>query len=302
MLKQRIITALWLIPLVIGGFFYTAQLVFFAFIGVITVLAAWEWANLAGIKSQGKRVLYAFVVGLIFIFPFIYGVIFSLGFLQSFTIDFAITSFFWWLFAIYLVIKFPIYFKQWAMLIIGILILLPCAFSLIILRNYTLLLVLLGVVCLADTGAYFAGKKFGKHKLAVKVSPGKTIEGVIGGFLASFIFMLACYGWLVFNSDFMRFIAAQNANINVEFFHGINLLLISIFSVVLVLASVLGDLTESMFKRLIGVKDSSNLLPGHGGILDRIDGYTCAAPIFYLGLMLCQDTLLVRYFVWYGYG
>jgi len=297
MLKQRIITALWLVPLVIGGFFYVSDLYFYIFIGVITLLAAWEWAAISGIKNQVKRVSYALSVVAIFAFPFIYGYFFNnAGFLRTFSVNFVITSFFWWLFAIYLVVKFPVCFKNWAMLLIGILILLPCAFGLIMLKHYTLLLILLGVVALADTGAYFAGRKFGKHKLAVKVSPGKTIEGVIGGFLAAFAFMLLGYLWLVCFSDFV-FVANFQGRIS----HSTNLLFILALSLILVLASVLGDLTESMFKRLIGIKDSSNLLPGHGGVLDRIDGYTCAAPIFCFVLLLCQDVFLVQYFVSYIY-
>jgi len=297
MLKQRIITALWLIPLVIGGFFYVGEMTFYLFIWLIILLASWEWALLAGITSNTKRILYALVVGLIFAFIFVYSFIFSVSYFRIMSTNFIITGGIWWLFAIFLVVKFPIYFKQWAMLLIGILILLPCAYGLIMLRGHSLLLVLIGIVCLADTGAYFAGKKFGKHKLALKISPGKTIEGVLGGFVAVVIFLFACYLWLIFKSDF---VATANANGGIS--HGLNLLLIAIFGLVLSLSSVLGDLTESMFKRLVGVKDSSNLLPGHGGVLDRIDGFTCAAPVFCLCLMLGQNFFLIKYFVLHGYG
>ena len=111
----------------------------------------------------------------------------------------------------------------------------------------------------ADSGAYLFGKLFGKHKLAPKVSPGKTWEGLIGGLLTS-----AVISWL-----FGRY-----APLNVV---PTTLLVCSVLAA---LASVLGDLTESMFKREAGIKDSGHLIPGHGGILDRIDSLTAAVPVF----------------------
>jgi phosphatidate cytidylyltransferase len=111
----------------------------------------------------------------------------------------------------------------------------------------------------ADSGAYMFGKLFGKHKLAPKVSPGKTWEGLIGGLVTS-----AVISWL-----FGRY-----APLNVV------PMTLLVCSVIAALASVLGDLTESMFKREAGIKDSGHLIPGHGGILDRIDSLTAAVPVF----------------------
>ncbi|MGO1794033.1 MAG: phosphatidate cytidylyltransferase, partial [Oceanisphaera sp.] len=111
-----------------------------------------------------------------------------------------------------------------------------------------------------DTGAYFAGKAFGKRKLCPNVSPGKTLEGMLGGVVAATV---------------LAVIVTQSVNLAPG--HSQVLL---IASVVAVLASVLGDLTESMFKREAGLKDSGNILPGHGGIMDRIDSLTAALPVF----------------------
>ena len=115
-------------------------------------------------------------------------------------------------------------------------------------------------VWVADIGAYFSGKRFGKRKLAPQVSPGKSWEGLIGGLLLSLL--LTVVVGLYRDWSFSQFLLALPA------------------AALVVLISVVGDLTESMFKRQSGIKDSSNLLPGHGGVLDRIDSLTAAVPVF----------------------
>jgi len=124
-------------------------------------------------------------------------------------------------------------------------------------------LLLWAIVAAADVGAYFAGRAFGRHKLAPKVSPGKTWEGVLGGMVLAIV---------------VGYLGALCLNLNPRLF----LPLI----VVLVAASIVGDLTESLYKRHAGVKDSGQFLPGHGGLMDRLDGLVAALPFYVLGLML----------------
>jgi len=122
----------------------------------------------------------------------------------------------------------------------------------------------------ADSGAYMFGKMFGKHKLAPKVSPGKTWEGFLGGLVTSALIavLFATLAPLTVSTGTLV-----------------------ICAIIATLASVLGDLTESMFKREAGIKDSGNLIPGHGGILDRIDSLTAAVPVFACLLLLVFRTL-----------
>jgi phosphatidate cytidylyltransferase len=114
----------------------------------------------------------------------------------------------------------------------------------------------------ADIGAYFVGKALGKHKLMPNVSPGKTMEGFIGGVI--FACLLVGIASLLLNWNLQQFI-----------------LVIAVTAVITTI-SVLGDLNESMFKRQAGIKDSGSILPGHGGILDRIDSLTATAPVYAL--------------------
>ena len=128
----------------------------------------------------------------------------------------------------------------------------------------SLVLLLLALIWAADSGAYIVGRTIGKNKLLPNVSPGKTIEGALGGALFSLgvIFVYVRFGF-------------ENAVYEQYFFYGV-------LSLVVTLASILGDLFESLHKRLAGVKDSGILLPGHGGLFDRIDSLTASAPIFFL--------------------
>lgn len=126
------------------------------------------------------------------------------------------------------------------------------------------LLAALAVVWAADTGAYFAGRKFGKHKLAPRVSPNKTIEGLAGGVIAGVVVGVAAAFWLA---------GAPAAQLPA----------VALVALAAVLFSVIGDLFESLLKRHAGVKDSGHLIPGHGGILDRLDGVLAALPVFALG-------------------
>ena len=259
MLKQRIITALILLPVALAGFFLLDGQWFALFIGAVITLGAWEWARLAGLQTQKLRIAYALVVvillGWLYRFPQLAVPVLALGVL-------------WWVFAIWAVLRYPASADTWraqpVRLLIGLLILLPAFQGLLLLKQWPLgnwlIVSVMVLVWVADIGAYFAGRTFGKRKLAPKVSPGKSWEGLVGGLLASLLVTLGV-------GLYRDWLPAE-------------LLLALLGATVVVLISVVGDLTESMFKRQAGVKDSSNLLPGHGGVLDRIDSLTAAVPVF----------------------
>ena len=259
MLKQRIITALWLVPLALIGFFYLQGVSYAMFIGAVIALGAWEWAALAGIKHQLGRVSYALVTCLALLLLYTQPMLAEPLMLMAMG---------WWLLAIVMVISYPASVKLWGgllgKLLIGWLILLPAWQGLLILKQWpqanTLILMLMVLIWSADIGAYFTGKTFGKRKLAPRVSPGKSWEGAIGGAVIS----------LLVASLFAQYLSHLSLS-------ALQVLLMMLPVVVL---SIIGDLTESMFKRQSGIKDSSNLLPGHGGILDRIDSLTAAVPVF----------------------
>ena len=155
------------------------------------------------------------------------------------------------------------------MLGIGLDLLWICVHGLVYLHDVYgggMLLYLFSLVWIADIGAYFSGRKFGKHKLAPAISPGKTWEGLIGGLLANLAWIIVVYqlssGWGLGLSQFLLISLATS------------------------LISVVGDLFESILKREAGVKDSGKLLPGHGGMLDRVDSVIAAAPIFVAGIFI----------------
>jgi len=259
MLKQRIITALILLPIALGGFFLLEGAGFALFIGLVVTLGAWEWARLAGFAAQSARMIYAAVVAaMLFIMYVVPGL--APGVLGAAVL--------WCAVATFLVLTYPQTTHHWAnaatKLLIGLLILLPAWQGLIWIKqgplgNWQIMAVMV-LVWGADVGAYFSGRAFGKRKLAPKVSPGKSWEGVYGGLALSLV-ITAVVGFV------RDWTVAQ--------------LLMGLFSAALIVfVSVVGDLTESMFKRQSGIKDSSNLLPGHGGVLDRIDSLTAAIPIF----------------------
>ncbi|WP_397449439.1 phosphatidate cytidylyltransferase [Pseudomonas sp. NA-150] len=259
MLKQRIITALILLPIALCGFFLLDGASFALFIGVVVTLGAWEWARLAGFQAQVARVVYAAVIAVLLFLMYL------LPDLAPWVLG---ASVLWWMAATFLVLTYPQSSERWASaaskLVIGLLILLPAWQGLVLIKQWELgnwlILAVMVLVWGADIGAYFSGKAFGKRKLAAKVSPGKSWEGLFGGLIASLV-ITAIVGLFRGWSSSQLVFGLLGAS-------------------VVVLISVVGDLTESMFKRQSGIKDSSNLLPGHGGVLDRIDSLTAAIPVF----------------------
>jgi phosphatidate cytidylyltransferase len=266
LLIQRIITALVLLPIVLAALFLLEPDGFAVFAGVVVALAAWEWARLAGLHRQVSRVLYALVVVAI-----VATISLAPEISRSFLLYAALA---WWVASLFLVISFPNSSAFWSStgvrIIIGIYILVPFWVAIVFMRSADivvypglsplwLIFYTLFIVFAADTGAYFAGKTLGKSKLAPKVSPGKSWAGFWGGLISACLFALA---------------ACVQLDVPLSFYVQLVILtaITSVFSVV-------GDLTESMFKRQAGIKDSSQLLPGHGGVMDRIDSLVAAFPV-----------------------
>lgn len=284
MLKERILSAIVMIAVAIGALFALSPLPFTLAIAAIIVLGMWEWAQFAGLKRPIARAIVGFVTfGLLF-FPIIAATshIQASRFLTDETTPLLFVGCIWWLVAFGLVITYPKSAEIWAKsvsakFIFGFCTLVPFLIGTLALRFYQynvneyqglyLLLYVFLLVWGADSGAYFAGRAFGKHKLAPKVSPGKSWEGAIGGVITSAIIAVI-------------FLKTTPENV---FGRELDTGAFVVLSIITVAVSILGDLSESMFKRQAGIKDSSNLIPGHGGILDRIDSLTAAVPVFATG-------------------
>ena len=284
MLKYRLITALILIPIVIAALFLLPPVGFALVTLVVCMLAAWEWGQLAGFASRSQRIWLAILCGFLLALMMLSVPAYhqSVHLLQVGGPLWM--SLGWWLAALLLVLTYPASAALWnrstvLRLIFGLLTIVPFFWGMIALRGWHYesnhysgafwLLYIMILVWGADSGAYMFGKLFGKHKLAPKVSPGKTWQGFIGGLLTA-----AVISWI------------YGAWANLDVAPGTLLTC----SIVAALASVLGDLTESMFKREAGIKDSGHLIPGHGGILDRIDSLTAAVPVFACLLLLVFRT------------
>ena len=271
MLIQRLLAAIVLIPLVIILLFFTKLSIFASIMIAVGGIAAWEWSQFLHITNKHSRLMFAFFIAVLLALLYFMPIPFELK-SKLYNIILSL-SIIWWLVALYLVMSYPKTIHYWSNIAVKLFFafftLFPFFISVIVLRSidyqsncYTgaiLLLYIFVLVWATDTGAYFAGRTFGKRKLAPKVSPGKTVEGFIGGVSVALLISLIVYYSNLFN---------------------IKLYVFFISSFFAILASVLGDLTESMFKREAGIKDSGNLIPGHGGILDRIDSLTAAVPIF----------------------
>lgn len=278
MLKQRIITAIWLIPLVLAAI-YLLPVEYFAWALVpVFLIAAKEWGRI--IDSQCSVTQWSFT-GTIAILLIVLNIIVPADTLwfrgQIHPIYFAVLAIgaLWWMVSLLLVLTYPKSAKLWQqnpMLksMFGQLTLVPCFVALIALKSLSsqlspyygpsLVLLVMLIVWAADSGAYFVGKAIGKTKLLPAVSPAKTLEGLLGGLVTT----------LVVAAGVMYISPEQELGLVVA---------VTIF---VALISALGDLSESMFKRAACIKDSGTLLPGHGGVLDRIDSLTAALPVFTL--------------------
>ncbi len=264
MLRKRIITAAILAPLVILAIFKLTNeqlAVLFAF---VTLVGAWEWSNLIGYNQLVKKLIYVFLIAIsiIAVWLFIHDPL-ELVFFSIVGV--------WWVVLLFVLM---IYKSEWLkskllhkiLIFSGFIVLVPSWFGLVKLHDYgiAMLLFFLVIIWVADIAAYFVGKRFGRNKLAPELSPGKSREGLMGALLASVL--VAYVGIQIFSLDKNTWA------------------IFVILCVFVALISVVGDLYESLLKRSAGVKDSGKILPGHGGVLDRIDSITAAAPIYVLGL------------------
>lgn len=264
MLKQRFITAAVLIPLVVFGILYLETQTLVGFIALVSALAAWEWFSIIGIKDINRRLTW--VLGLCLM------AVLSQKYLPEPLI--LLVAWVVWLVATVLIVRYrhqglpaklALRFQQIPFGVACAVILLTLFWvSTIILHQAPLgpqqLLYVMVSVWLADTGGYFAGKKWGKTPLAKAVSPNKTWQGVWGAWGLAGIWAIIAY------------MVGINGTITLIPWLALTLLTVSI--------SIVGDLFESLFKRSFDVKDSGQLLPGHGGILDRIDSLIAAVPFF----------------------
>ncbi len=256
MLRNRIITALILAPLVVAAVFLLPPLGFAVAFWGVAALGAYEWAGLMGVDKPLSRVLC--LVPFAVICLMIYGN-------ESLYLPLLYLGWMFWGAALIAVLAYPrgaaVFRSPVVLAVLGIIVFTAAWVSLVVIRAHpdgaAWLVWMLLLVWGADVGAYFAGRGFGKHTLAPAVSPGKTWEGVLGGMLLP---GLVCGAMLI---------AWQGASA-----------LWLTFMILLIAISVLGDLLESLVKRATGVKDSGTLLPGHGGMLDRIDSILAVLPFF----------------------
>lgn len=267
MLKQRVLTAIPLIALVVWGLLtQPAEIIFYALLFVLSI-GSWEWARLSGVTNKLIRVVYSLVV--VACIYFLYHYIFQSQALLSSILT--VTVLFWFVASYFMFVKGPS--RQSTdvspvKLVMGFVVLVPPVLALMLIREQgaAWLFYCLSFVWVADSGAYFAGKKFGKVKLAPSLSPGKTKEGLYGALFATAVYSFA---------------AANYFELQV-----INVFMLLIISVLATFVSVVGDLFISLLKRETGLKDTGMILPGHGGVLDRIDSVTSSAPFFALFLSL----------------
>ena len=263
MLRTRILTASILGCLLLMGLFLLSPTgSVLAFGGVFTI-GAWEWAGCGALRAAPARAAYALGIALLLLLGWMWSrhpmhLLILLGAAVA-----------WWLIALLWLSLTPARHQPVLVLACGVPVLVPAFIALGrvqfsthgFTRGPQAVLWLVLLVIAADVGAYFAGRTLGRRKLAPRVSPSKTWEGAVGGLV-----MVALVAW------------------GGALYFGLRPLTLVIFGCAVGVYSIIGDLTESMFKRAAGLKDSGVLLPGHGGLLDRIDSVTAAAPLYALGL------------------
>lgn len=276
MLRTRVITALVLLLLFLAALFWLSPRAWAGFAGVLLMPAAWEWAKLIKLGRIGCGLYVVLVMAVCASLSGWAPGHAPLGAPAAHIALYLVASLFW-------MVVVPLWLwrswlprSRWLAALTGLVVLVPTWLALVELRELgpLLLLLLMSVAWISDTAAYFAGRRFGRHKLAPSISPGKTWEGVGGAMLAvSAYAALWSYAWQAYFPpvlESMRFGAIGAP----------------LFLWLLTALGIYGDLFESALKRRAGVKDSGTLLPGHGGVLDRIDALTAVLPLAALVYLL----------------
>ncbi|MFV1972343.1 MAG: phosphatidate cytidylyltransferase [Thiohalobacterales bacterium] len=263
MLKARLVSAAVMVPLVVAGILLLPTPVIALVMLLIIGGGLWEWSRMVPLQAAGMA-QFAFIGAGLLLAALVWVVAPA-----ALIMPLLFAAFLWWLWVLYWLSHPEFSAPRGLKIVAGYLVTLPAWVALVVLHGRPvdgplITLYLLVLIWLADSGAYFSGRRWGNRKLAPVISPGKTREGVYGAIAASAAFALVA-GLLYSHSLVWT----------------AGLVLVSI---VAVMFSIVGDLLESLMKRQSGIKDSSQLIPGHGGILDRIDSLTAAAPVFLLGL------------------
>ena len=255
MLKQRVFTALIALAALLAVLFVVPASIAEAVIALLAIAGAWEWSGL--LKNPGRAKRTAFIIMVVILL----GVAAALH--QNVVQQILQAALVWWLLAFVWTFFYPTPIPDPLRWVCGALVLIPLYLALIELYRAgpVVLLFALVIVWAADIGAYFTGRAVGKVKLARDISPGKTWEGVIGGLVL--VVALSAATSLIVDDNLATLVP---------------------FCTAVAAVSIVGDLTVSMFKRSAGVKDSGSLFPGHGGVLDRVDSVSAAAPLFALGV------------------
>ena len=262
MLKQRVVTAIILVAVLLGVMLGLPPIATVWLITVLVLVGAWEWAAFIGQGGNGARAAFTITVALALV-----ACLYFYSSIPGFVPLVMTSAMAWWLVAFLWVCLAPGKVHPVSAAVAGLFALVPCWLALVYVTFITgstrWVLFTLTLVWAADTGAFFAGRWLGRVPLAPRVSPKKTWEGVLGGVLTSGIvaWLAATY---LFDVKVWPFVTT---------------------CIAVAALSIVGDLTESMLKRAVGLKDSGSVFPGHGGMLDRIDSVTAAAPALVFALI-----------------
>lgn len=253
-MRQRFITAVIALALLVIVVFALPIAAVEVILGMLLLAAAWEWSRFLKVHGRVARAGYVALMAVLLLL--------ATG-LRDYGDSILLAGLTWWLGAFAWTFFYPTHIPAVVSWLGGVLVLVPMYIALVALLDSSpwLLMFTLLIVWAADSGAYFAGKLFGRTKLAPAISPGKTWEGVLGGLVTVSLLAVA-----------------------VGTYRELALAAFVPFCLAVACLSVVGDLTVSMFKRDVGVKDSGTLFPGHGGVLDRIDSVAAAAPLFAIGM------------------